>query len=244
MILAILQARMSSTRLPGKVLAPILGRPLILLAIERIERAASLDGLVLATSLDRSDDELAQVAEDAGVVVRRGSLNDVLGRYLMVADEMKPDHVVRLTGDNALTDPSVIDRVVSRHVESHADYTSNTVERTFPRGLDVEVASAASLREVGRVAGSASEREHVTLGIYKRPETFRVEQVRQDPDLSELRWTVDLPADLEFARSVYEELYPSNPAFGQDDILELLRRRPALMRTETDVSADGAGHSR
>lgn len=242
MILAVLQARMSSSRLPGKVLEPILGRPLILQAIDRIARASSLDGIVLATSVDPSDDPLAEIAERAGVTVRRGSLDDVLGRYLQVVDEMQPDTVVRLTGDNALTDPAVIDRVVHEHQRNHADYTSNTVDRTFPRGLDVEVMSADALREVGRLATDLAEREHVTMGIYRRPEVFDVRQVLQDPDRSELRWTVDLAADLAFAREVYAELYPADPGFGQDAIFALLKRRVGLNRTEAQATIEGGGH--
>ncbi len=242
MILAVLQARMSSTRLPGKVLEPILDKPLILRAIERITRASTLDGLVLATSVDPSDDPLAEIAERAGVTVRRGSLEDVLSRYLQVVNEMRPDTVVRLTGDNALTDPAVIDRVVAEHQRTGADYTSNTVERTFPRGLDVEVATADALRTVGRVATDRAEREHVTMGIYRRPESFNVSQLLQYPDRSEMRWTVDLPADLAFAREVYAELYPADPGFGQDEILALIKRRPDLNRTEAHAAAEGGGH--
>lgn len=243
MILAVLQARMSSTRLPGKVLEPILGRPLILRAIDRISRASSLDGLVLATSVDPSDDRLAETAESDGVTVRRGSLDDVLGRYLQVVDELQPEIVVRLTGDNALTDPAVIDLVVTEHCRSGADYTSNTVHRTFPRGLDVEVASAAALREVGRIATDSAEREHVTMGIYRRPELFDVRQVLQHPDRSQLRWTVDLPADLAFAREVYAALFHANQGFGQEEILALLERRSELTRTEADAVAEGGAHS-
>jgi len=242
MILAMLQARMSSTRLPGKVLEPILDKPLILRAIERIARASSLDGLVLATSVDPSDDPLAEIAERAGVTVRRGSLEDVLGRYLQVVDEMQPEMVVRLTGDNPLTDPDVIDLVVAEHRRAGAEYTSNTVNRTFPRGLDVEVVSAAALREVGRIATDPSEREHVTMGIYRRPELFDVHQVLQHPDRSQLRWTVDMLADLTFAREVYAELFPGNPRFGQAEVLALLERRPDLNRTEALAHAEGGGH--
>lgn len=235
MILAVLQARMSSTRLPGKVLEPILGMPLILRAIERIQRAGTLDGLVLATSTDPSDDPLAEVAQSAGITVRRGSLNDVLQRFVDVADEFSPEAVVRLTGDNALTDPAIIDRVVEEHVASGADYTSNTVQRTFPRGLDAEVVSASALRAVAALGIAPEEREHVTIGVYRRPERFSLRAVTQRPDRSELRWTVDYPEDLAFARAVYGELHASNPSFGQDDVLDLLARRPELRRTEADV---------
>jgi spore coat polysaccharide biosynthesis protein SpsF len=237
MRLAILQARMSSSRLPGKVLEPILGTPLILRAIERISRAKELDGVILATSVDASDDPLVGVATKSGIEVRRGPLDDVLARYIAVVEEFRPETVVRLTGDNALTDPAIIDLVVVEHVKQGADYTSNTMVRTFPRGLDVEVASAAALRALHTAQPSDEEREHVTMGIYRRPSEFRLHDVVQSPDRSELRWTVDYTGDLAFARDVYAELYPDNPAFGQAEILDLLARRPALSRTEADATS-------
>jgi len=234
--LAILQARMSSRRLTGKVLEPILGVPLVLRALERISRASALDGIVLATSTDSSDDPLAELVADAGFAVRRGSLDDVLARYLAVVDEFEPEHVVRLTGDNALTDPDVIDTVVGAHLGSGADYTSNTLVRSYPRGLDVEVVRARALRTVADLVSEPDEREHVTLGVYRRPTDFVLRNVAQRVDRSDLRWTVDYAADLEFARAVYAHLYPSDPAFGQEDVLSLIDARPELRRTEADAA--------
>lgn len=230
MILGILQARTSSTRLPGKVLQPLQGAPMIVRELERVRRAEMLDGLVVATSTDPSDDELADVVAAAGVDVRRGSLDDVLGRFLQVADEFQPGTVVRLTGDNPLTDPGVIDLVVHRHLDAGADYTSNAIERSFPRGLDAEAVQTDALRRLAALGPSAEEREHVTLGIYRRPDLFRLEAVTQQPDRSALRWTVDEPADLAFVREVYAELFATNPDFGQEDVHALLERRPGLRR--------------
>lgn len=235
MVLAILQARMSSQRLPGKVLEPVLGEPLILRAIERISSATALAGLVLATSTDPSDDRLAEAVEAAGVRVHRGSLNDVLSRFIEVVDRYRPETVVRLTGDNVLADPAVIDRVIATHHRAGADYTSNVLERTFPRGLDVEVIQANALYAVNDLVTDRDEREHVTLGIYHRPKRFSLHSVVQEQDNSDLRWTVDYAEDLAFARSVFEALYPENPRFGQREILALLDRRPELRRTEEDV---------
>lgn len=234
MVIAILQARTSSHRLPGKVLSPILGMPLILRALERIGRAGRIDRLVLATSTDPSDDLLAAAVADAGHRVHRGPLDDVLSRFLQVIDGSDDETVVRLTGDNVLTDPAVIDRVIEAHLASGADYTANTLERSFPRGLDVEVFRAEALRHVDRLATSSDEREHVTLGIYRRPEVFALHSVTQHPDRSDLRWTVDYPEDLEFARAVYEHLWESNPLFGQDEVLAFLQQHPELTRRESD----------
>jgi len=243
-ILAILQARMSSSRLPGKVLEPILGRPLILRTVDRISRASMLDEIVLATSVDPSDDPLVEVAERAGVNVRRGSLDDVLSRYLQVAEEIQPSTIVRLTGDNPLTDPAVIDWVVAEHQRTGADYTSNTIQRTYPRGLDVEAISVDALRRIGLKATDAAEREHVTIGIYRRPNEFTLHQVVQAPDRSNMRWTVDVAGDLAFVRAVFGALYPTNPNFGQDDVIALLERYPALSRTESQAEVEGSRHSR
>jgi spore coat polysaccharide biosynthesis protein SpsF len=234
MVLAILQARTSSHRLPGKVLSPILGTPLILRALDRIGRAQRIDRIVLATSTEASDDVLAVAVADAGYAVHRGPLDDVLSRFLQVIDAQDDETIVRLTGDNALSDPAVIDRVIAAHLASGADYTANVLERSYPRGLDVEVFRADALRRVDRLVVDQQEREHVTLGIYRRPELFTLHSVTQSPDRSDLRWTVDYPEDLVFARAVYEHLLAVDPMFGQDDIIALLAEHPELIRRESD----------
>lgn len=234
MVLAILQARTSSSRLPGKVLEPVAGAPLILRALERISWARTIDTLVLATSTEESDNALAEIVSGAGYTVHRGPLDDVLTRFLGVLDVYDDNTVVRLTGDNVLCDPVVIDRVVEEHLAAGADYTSNVIERSFPRGLDVEVFRADALRAVDALAVEAEEREHVTIGIYRRPESFKLHSVTQPTDRSALRWTVDFPEDLAFARAVYDELFEDTPSFGQEDVATLLDRRPELIRRESD----------
>lgn len=229
MNLAILQARMSSSRLPGKVLKPILGQPMILRQIERIRYARRVDRLVLATSTDTSDDVLVEHCEAASVECARGSLEDVLDRYYQVARRFGPAHVIRLTGDCPLTDPEMLDAVVEFHIAGASDYTSNSLnEPTFPNGLDVEVMRFACLEQAWRQAHLPSEREHVTPYLYNTPGRFRLGDYRGEPDLSDLRWTVDEPEDLEFIRRIYAALYPANPAFRTRDILALLEREPAL----------------
>jgi spore coat polysaccharide biosynthesis protein SpsF len=234
-ILGVLQARMSSSRLPGKVLRPLAGAPMILRIVERISRSRELDGLVVVTSTDPSDDALVDVLAAAGVAVRRGSLDDVLSRFLAVIEEFDPTVVVRLTGDNPLVDPDVIDLVARQHVANGADYSSNSLVRTFPRGLDVEAVSPQALRSLGERALRAEEREHVTIGVYRRPEEFRVHAVTQEADHSELRWTVDYPDDFVFAETVYDRLFAPDAPFGQSDVLALLAREPELRRTDSDV---------
>lgn len=225
-VLGVLQARVSSTRLPGKVLRPILGQPMIARQIERLRRARTLEALVLATSTDSTDDTLARWAEGARVPVYRGSLDDVLDRFVSAARPYAPTHVVRLTGDCPLADPAVIDLVVTRHLESGADYTSNTIEPTWPDGLDVEAMTMAALETAAREATARFQREHVTQFIVRQPGRFRLQNVRGDNDLSALRWTVDEPADFELVEAIYAALYPSNPAFDTADILAFLQHNP------------------
>ena len=230
-VLAILQARVSSTRLPNKVLAPILGRPMLARQIERLRRATSLDNLVVATSDDVSDDQLAALCAAIGVHCYRGSLHDVLARFQGASVAHGPaDHIVRLTGDCPLADPAVVDAIVLHHLTSGADYTTNAIQPSWPDGLDVEVMRAEILQRAFDEARLPSEREHVTPYIHKRPELFRVEHVKGDRDLSNLRWTVDEAADLAFVSEVYAALYLKNPAFDTSDILVLLEQRPELAK--------------
>ena len=225
MNLAILQARMSSTRLPGKVLAPVLGAPMIGRQLERLSRSARLDRIVVATSDDPSDDPLAAYVEGLGFGVCRGSLADVLDRFHdAMAMTPEADTIVRLTADCPLADWTVIDATIERHQEGGADYTSNTpAVRTYPHGLDNEVVRRAALERAWREASDPYEREHVTPFIYRRPEAFRIASLSRQPSLAHLRWTVDYPQDLDFVRDVYARLYSQNPAFTTDDVVALDR---------------------
>ena len=230
MILAILQARMTSTRLPGKALRPLCGSPMVLRQIERARRSARIGRLVVATSDERTDDVLADVLQGAGVEVFRGSLDDVLGRYIGALQAKGPaEHVVRLTGDCPLTDWQVIDAVIDKHLETGADYTANTWgRRTFPKGLDVDVVKSQVLEDAAARASDPYEREHVLPYIYRHPERYSLQGYDQAADEGELRWTVDLPEDFEFVRAVYEALYPAIPDFTSDDVRRLLTGRPDL----------------
>ncbi|UTP38611.1 glycosyltransferase family protein [Phenylobacterium sp. LH3H17] len=236
MIAAILQARMSSTRLPGKVLADLAGAPMIARQIERLSRARAIDRLIVATSDDRSDDVLADHLTKAGVEVFRGSMQDVLARYAGAAAALdEADLVVRLTADCPLTDPGLIDTMIGRQLASQAHYTATTLPtRTYPKGLDAEVMSVGTLRLAAAEAVDPYEREHVTPFIYRRPERFTLGGVSQDRDEGEVRWTVDRPDDLDFVRAVYEALYREGEHFTSDDIRRLVRGRPDLARLGGD----------
>jgi spore coat polysaccharide biosynthesis protein SpsF len=234
-VLGILQARVSSSRLPGKVLKPILGRPMLLHQLDRVRRARSLDALVVATSSDASDDAVEALCASAGVACFRGSLEDVLDRFYRAALEFNPQHIVRLTGDCPLIDPELIDRVVEFYLAGGFDDVGNAVEPTFPDGLDVEVLGFAILEQAWKHASLRSHREHVTLFVHASPDRFRVGSYKQSIDLSHLRWTVDEPEDFELVEQIYEALYPENPAFTTDDILDLLARRPDLTELNSGI---------
>lgn len=236
MIIAVLQARVSSRRLPGKVLQPILGRPMLARQIERLSRCRRFDTLVLATSDQAADDPLEAIGRDCGVPVYRGSLDDVLDRFYRAAEPYSPGHVVRLTGDCPLIDWAVVDDVVAFAIESDYDYASNTLKPTWPDGLDVEVARFSALTEAWREATLAVDREHVMPFLHRQPERFRLGNLENTIDLSGLRWTVDEPRDFQMVNSVYEALYPRDPAFGTAQILDFLRAKPSIAGLNSDIA--------
>lgn len=233
-MLAILQARCSSSRLPGKVLKPLLGEPMIARHIERLRRAKRIDRLLVATSAEVSDDPLAALCTKLNVDCFRGSLNDVLDRFYQAANAFPSEHLLRLTGDCPLADHDIIDACIDFHLAGDYDYTSNALQASFPDGLDVEVLRFRCLEEAWREAQLPSEREHVTSFIYHHPERYRIGHYRQARDLSWLRWTVDRPEDFQLVDAIYSALYPQNPAFSTADVLALLARHPEL----ADINAD------
>ena len=229
---------MSSSRLPGKVLKPILDRPMLALQVERVQRASRLDQVVVVTSTDNSDDAIAAWAESAGVDCCRGSLDDVLDRFATALEQFPADHVVRLTADCPLIDPRVIDEIVALHLLSSADYTSNCLQYTLPDGLDVEVLKAEVLSLAAQEATSSEEREHVTPFVRSRPGRFVLRNWCYHEDLSGLRWTVDYPQDFEFVASVYRILYPDNPKFCTEDVLALLQCHPELAEVNAHIPSN------
>jgi spore coat polysaccharide biosynthesis protein SpsF len=229
MILAILQARLSSRRLPQKVLKPLLGKPMILRQIERLQRSKKIDKLVVATSNESSDDSIETLCRLNDIHCFRGSLNNVLDRYYQAASLDNPDFIVRLTADCPLTDPNVIDDVISFYMEGDYDYASNALSPTFPDGLDIEIFKYSCLKQAWIEARLSSEYEHATPYIYNNPKKFKLGNYENSEDLSHLRWTVDEPEDFEFVTKIYESLYPTNPEFSMYDILGLLDKQPNLI---------------
>ncbi len=234
MILAILQARMSSSRLPGKVLMPILGRPMLSLQIERALHSRRVDQLIVATSTEKGDDKIESLCNDMNVSCFRGSLNDVLDRFYQAALLHKPEHVVRLTGDCPLVDPVLIDQMITSHVQGDYDITTNAGEDpTFPDGLDAEIISFDILRQAWKEADLLSEREHVTPYIYKNNVRYKINYFRNTTNLSKLRWTVDEEEDFDLVNRIYSALYVKNPDFTTSDILEFLEKNHELKTMNT-----------
>ena len=203
--LAILQARMSSTRLPGKVMRNINGKPMIYWQIERIKKSKSIDKLIVATSIDESDDILADFLKTNKVEVYRGELQDVLSRYLKIEESFKPTTIIRLTGDCPFVMPELIDEMLAKFYEINVDYLSNTLELSYPDGLDIEIVKSGVLKKLSNYGLSNLEREHVTLGIVNRKNLFSTECYSNYKDLSHYRWTVDTFEDFEFVSMVFNK---------------------------------------
>jgi spore coat polysaccharide biosynthesis protein SpsF len=220
------QARMTSTRLPGKVLMPVLGKPLLAYEIERLKQCQLADNLMVATTVNATDDPIAALCETLSVPVFRGSESDVLSRYYGAAQQVNAQTVVRVTADCPLIDPAVIDRVIQHFQTANEplDYASNTLTRTFPRGLDTEVFSGAALAIAHREATEAAQREHVTPFFYQQPNRFKLASIEAPENLSQHRWTVDTPEDFELIRRILETLYPQNQHFTTRDVLEVLAK--------------------
>jgi len=236
-IVATIEARMRSSRLPGKVVKPILGRPMLALLIERLQRVPEIDAVVVATTVHENDAAIEQVARGAGAECFRGSEEDVLDRVLQAARTAEADLIVEVTGDCPLLDPKTVGRVIRAFLSGRVDYCSNVIQRTYPRGMDIQVFPVAVLARVAELTQDPAYREHVSLYIYEHPEQFRLRNVESglDPALRDYRLTVDTPEDFVLVQAVYEELYPSNPAFGLREILELFERRPDLPALNSSV---------
>ena len=236
---AILQARMSSSRLPGKVMADVVGKPMLALQIERLRKSAMISRLVVATSDQPDDDCLVALCSELNVECWRGSLDDVLDRFYRVAVKASASSIVRLTGDCPLCDPKVIDSAIYLHQYGQYDFTSNTIERTWPQGLDVEVIEFPKLEEIWRDASLPSEREHVTLRVYNHLDRYKVGKLRNPKgDFSHLRWTVDEDEDLSLIREIYSSLYAVSPNFGTEEILNLMVTRPELRNLNKDIDRE------
>ena len=229
-VVAIIQARMNSTRLPGKVLLPIEGESMLERVVRRVQRAKSIDKVVVATTEDPADDAVAEAAEMFGVHVTRGSEEDVLDRFHQAAEETAAAHIVRVCADSPFVDPDVCDMVVDAYRSSGADYASNKLDPSFPLGLDVEIFSRETLEKTWNEAKEPHERAHVTLHMYapasgKSPLVLK--PVVTTPDRHDWRWTVDTLEDLDFAREAFRRL-GGRDDFSWLDVVKLVDDDPAL----------------
>jgi spore coat polysaccharide biosynthesis protein SpsF len=229
MIACFIQARVSSTRLPGKVLKPILGRPMLAHQIERVRMCRTIDRIVVVTSDSPDDRAIIDMCRDIGVDVFAGSLENVLDRFYCAAEKYKPDHIVRLTGDCPLIDPEIIDRMISLYLGQDGEYGTNCMPPTFPDGLDAEIFTYKALGRAKRDAVLPYHLEHISLFFEEQPEQFKIVNLRHSNDLSHMRWTVDEPEDFEFVKHVYESIYPENPMFTMADVLDFLAQNPELV---------------
>lgn len=227
-IMAFVQGRMGSTRLPGKVLFDLRGKSVIERVIERAAQARRVDEVVFLTTIAPADLALVALCASKKIRVFCGSEDDVLDRFYQAARLLKPSHIVRITADCPVIDPGIIDHVIERHIASQADYTSNTLVETYPDGEDVEVVAYEALKTAWEKASLSSEREHVTLYFRNHPEMFDLFSVQSDNDNSALRWTLDTPQDYVFLSKVYDELGAKSDLFGMREILDLLNEKPEL----------------
>lgn len=235
MNLAILQARFSSSRLPGKVLADINGLPMIIRQINRVRKATLIDRIIVATSDQNSDDKLVGILKSFDIDFYRGDLNNVASRFLQLIEKYNPSNIIRLTGDCPLIDPEIIDLVVGSHKANNAEYSSNTLNPTYPDGLDVECFKPGPFLKLVADNPSPTELEHVTYGLYTRTNFCQLNSVVQETDYSNLRWTVDVEEDLNFVRKIYKNFKGMEDSFSQEDILSFLNSNLELNRTDASM---------
>ncbi len=232
---AIIQARVSSTRLPGKILKKIEGKTILEHVIDRVKAAQNLDDIIVATTVRKEDLEIVKLCASLGISVFCGSEDDVLDRYYQAARLFKVNHVVRITSDCPLIDFKIIDDVTDLYFKEKVDYVSNTIPETFPDGEDVEVFSFKALKTAWKNAKMSSEREHVTPYLKNNPKIFRTVNFKCKIYLADKRWTIDEPEDFEFIRIVYENLYPQDLLFGMDKILLFLKKHPEVKRINKNI---------
>lgn len=234
-IIAVIQARMNSKRLPGKVLMPLAGRNVLEHVAMRVRKAHMVSEVIVATSINEEDAKIAEACEKLGVRVFRGSEEDVLDRFYRASLPLNSDHVVRITADCPMIDPEVIDSVIARHIKVGTDYTSNTLEPTYPDGEDVEVFKMSALEKAWKNAKLSSEREHVTPYIRNNPQVFKLLSVVRPGDLSGRRWTLDEDRDYRFLKEVFDSLYHLNNFFGITDILKFLEKNPRVEKINSCI---------
>lgn len=235
-ITAIIQARLGSTRLPGKTMMVIENVPLLGHLVKRIKATTCVNDIIIATTVNKRDDAIVEFAGNNNLKFYRGSEEDVLDRFYNTSVEFNVDTIVRVTPDCPLLDPKVVDLVVSAYRAGNYDYVSNVIIPTFPDGLDTEVFSFQSLKKAWHEATLPSEREHVTAYIVKNPDQFRIFNVKRDgEDISWMRWTVDTQKDFEFVKEIFSNISNKEDIFFLEDVLDVLHRKPELLKMNADI---------
>jgi len=234
---AIIEARMKSTRLPGKVLRPIMGRPMLELLVERLQQARNLDQIIVATTNNDSDEPIVSLAQALGVSCHRGSEEDVLDRVLSAARRFEADVVVEVTGDCPLIEATKIDEMLKAYQYMGVDFMANRLDGTYPPGLGMRIFSRAVLEKINSLTQDPVDREHVTLYVWEHPDIFSIYHFQNNLDRKywDLRLTVDTADDFAFIQAIFEDLYPINPRFGLYEIIDLLESRPELMEINRHI---------
>ncbi|MDU1323239.1 MAG: glycosyltransferase family protein [Clostridium botulinum] len=230
-VTCIVQARVGSTRLPGKVIKKICGKTVLEHAIDRLKRIKNIDEIVIATTILEKDNVIVDECERLGIKYFRGSEEDVLSRYYYAAKKYEADIIVRVTSDCPLIDAEISEKIIGYYLNNKDkyDYVSNTIERTYPRGLDTEVFSFNSLEKAFNESTSNRDREHVTPYIWDNSEKFRISQYKNSKDYSDLRWTLDTNEDFQLIAKIYDFLYKDNKSiFFMEDILNLYIKYPNM----------------
>lgn len=244
-ISVIIQARFGSTRLPGKILKPVCGKPLLWHVWNRLKHSRMINDIIIATTTNPEDDQIEKFCSETGIHFYRGSTEDVLSRYYEAAKKFNAGIIIRITGDCPVIDPDLLDKMVnyfiSQNQHSKLDYLSNVLERTFPRGLDIEMFSFEALEKSFIEARKSYEREHVTPYIYQHREIFTIKNFSNDINYSFHRWTVDTNEDYELIKEIYESLYESKNIFLFSDILKLFEQRPELIKINQTVKQKKLG---
>ncbi len=242
MIIAIIQARMGSSRLPGKVMMDLCGKPVIWHVFSRVSQSKLIDRVILATTTNTEDDVVEKFCNRSGIPVFRGDANNVLSRYYMCAKQILDEgndieYIIRITADCPVIDPLIIDKVVQLALDEKFDYASNVHPLSYPDGLDVEAFTFSALSTAYQNAQLPSEKEHVTPYIIKTT-SFRQGNVKNPQNIFNLRWTLDHKEDYELIKIIYEDLYPQYPNFLMDDILMLFKKKPELADINTHIPSN------
>ncbi|WP_419797491.1 MAG: cytidylyltransferase domain-containing protein [Terasakiella sp.] len=236
-IVATIQARMTSTRLPGKILKPALERPLLAYMVERLRHIPSVDDILLCTTVNETDDVLVDFAKEQGILCYRGSEHNVMSRVLEAAQEYEVDTIVETTSDCPLIDPDICEQVIRHYFDTKVDYCSNIYKRTYPIGMDVQIFKTDVLADAYSRTEDEEEREHVSLFIYRHPELYDLQWIEAPKGLHDphLRLTLDTAEDYEMICKVFEALYPNNKNFTLCDVLDFLQENPDVRAINNDI---------